>query len=162
VTGRRRAARRGAARPRASRVVAALVAVAGVAAVALIVTLNRDLSGGQGGPPAHAYIGVYAPPSPASYAGVSQFTAATGVRPGLVAYYSAWDEPFRAGFAAAAARHHALPLVQIDPAGVSLAAIARGRYDGYLRSYARSVAGVGPRVVLSFGPEIKGTGYSWA
>ena len=71
------------------------------------------------------------------------FTAATGVRPGLVAYYSAWNEPFRAGFAATAARHHALPIVQIDPEGISLAAIARGRYDAYLRSYARSVRATG-------------------
>ena len=48
-------------------------------------------------------------------------------------YYSGWSEPFQADFAATAARHGSVPLVQIDPTGVSLTAIAAGRYDAYLR-----------------------------
>lgn len=145
---------RQAGQPRPWQIAAALAAVAAVAVAALIIKLDGGLGAG-------AYVGVFAPPAPASYAGVRKFTAATGVRPGLVAYYSAWNEPFRAGFAAAAARHHALPLVQINPAGIRLAAIARGRYDAYLRSFARSVRASGQRVVLSFGHEMNGTWYSW-
>jgi hypothetical protein len=111
---------------------------------------------------AAAYLGVFAAPSPRSYAGVRAFSARTGVRPDMVVYYSAWREPFRAGFARSAARHHAVPLVQIDPAGIRLAAIASGRYDGYLRSYARSVRDFGGRVIVSFGHEMNGHWYSWA
>ena len=54
-----------------------------------------------------------------------------------------------------------MPLVQIEPTGVSLAAIAAGRYDSYLRSYAASVKAFGGRVVLSFGHEMNGYWYSW-
>jgi hypothetical protein len=77
-------------------------------------------------------------------------------------YYSGWGESFRAGFARQAARNGAVPLVQIDPDGVSLARIASGWYDGYLRSYAAAVKAFGGQVILSFGHEMNGYWYSWA
>jgi mannan endo-1,4-beta-mannosidase len=117
---------------------------------------------GSGSAAAHqTYLGLFAPPAPASYAGVSAFTASTGIRPNLVVYYSGWPEPFRSGFAASVARHHAVPLVQMDPTGVRVAAIASGRYDAYLRAYATAVRRFGGRVVLSFGHEMNGNWYSW-
>ena len=64
-------------------------------------------------------------------------------------------------FAVAAARHHAVPLVQIDPTGIRLRAIAAGRYDAYLSSYAAAVRAYGGRVVLWFGHEMNGDWYSW-
>ena len=54
-----------------------------------------------------------------------------------------------------------MPLVQIEPTGVSLAAIASGRYDTYLRSYAAAVKAFGGQVILSFGHEMNGYWYSW-
>jgi mannan endo-1,4-beta-mannosidase len=51
--------------------------------------------------------------------------------------------------------------VQIDPTGISLAAIASGRYDAYLRSYAAAVKTFGHHVILSFGHEMNGSWYSW-
>ena len=108
-----------------------------------------------------SYLGIYTPQQPESYAGVAAFTAATGVRPSVVAYYSGWYEPFQVNFAADAARHDAVPLVQIDPTNVSLAAIAAGQYDSYLRSYATSVKAFRNRVILSFGHEMNGYWYSW-
>ena len=45
--------------------------------------------------------------------------------------------------------------------GVSLAAIASGRYDAYLRSYAAAVKAFGSQVILSFGHEMNGYWYSW-
>ena len=92
---------------------------------------------------------------------MTAFAAATGVRPSVVVYYSGWLEPFQVSFAVAAARHDAVPLVQIDPTDVSLAAIASGRYDAYLRSYASAVKAFGARVILSFGHEMNGYWYSW-
>jgi mannan endo-1,4-beta-mannosidase len=108
-----------------------------------------------------SYLGVYAPPAPDSYAGVTSFTNLTGVSPGLVMYYSGWLEPFRVSFAEAVARHAAVPLVQIDPTNVSLAAIASGRYDSYLSAYAAAVRSYGNNVILSFGHEMNGNWYSW-
>ena len=55
-----------------------------------------------------------------------------------------------------------MPLVQIDPTGVSLTAIAAGKYDAYLPSLTppRSRRSVG-RIIISFGPEMNGYWYSW-
>jgi len=107
------------------------------------------------------YLGVYTPGVPGSYAGLTAFTAATGVRPRVVVYYSGWQEPFQVRFAAMASRHGALPLVQIDPTGVSLPAIVSGQYDVYLRTYAAAVKAFGAPVILSFGHEMNGDWYSW-
>ena len=159
------------------RVVTAVAAV--VAAVAILVAVGAhdrsagDKSAAAGAPraatpiQAHlpatpvSYLGVYTPGVPGSYAGLTAFTSATGIRPRVVLYYSAWLEPFQAGFAAAAARHGAVPLVQIEPAHVSLAAIASGQYDSYLGAYATDVRGYRRPVILSFGHEMNGPWYPW-
>ena len=156
--------------------VRARLTVITVAALAVIACALAVLSAGrasQAGPaPAPSaraglpatpgsYLGVYSPASPASYAGVTSFATATGVRPKLVVYYSGWSEPFQAGFAATAARHGSVPMVQIDPTGVSMSAIASGRYDAYLDAYARAVRAYHQPVVLSFGHEMNAPWYSW-
>ena len=108
-----------------------------------------------------SYIGIYREGVPSSYAGVSEFTAATGIRPDVVTYYSGWGEGFHAGFSAAVKKHGAVPLVQINPSGVRLAAIATGQYDNYLRSYAEAVRAYGHPVILGFGHEMNGNWYTW-
>jgi mannan endo-1,4-beta-mannosidase len=133
---------------------AAILAVAAVTVVAVLRPAGGD-------PPARSYLGVFAPGAPRSYASVQAFATATGVRPGIAVYYSGWGEPFQAAFAAAATRHHAVPLVQIDPTGISLRAIAAGRYNDYLRSYAAAVKTFGGRVILSFGHEMNAWWYGW-
>jgi len=107
------------------------------------------------------YFGVYATHVPDSYAGVSAFATVTGVRPRLAVYYSGWREPFRTAFAATAAKDGVVPLVQIEPTRVSLVAIASGRYDAYLSSYAESVRAYPHPVILSVGHEMNGSWYSW-
>ena len=44
---------------------------------------------------------------------------------------------------------------------MTLASIAAGGSDAYLRSYADAVAAFGHPVILSFGHEMNGTWYSW-
>jgi mannan endo-1,4-beta-mannosidase len=108
-----------------------------------------------------SYIGVYGPGVPGSYTGVTAFSTRTRISPQLVLYYSGWFEPFQASFARTVAEHGAVPLVQINPNGVSLAAIAHGRYDGYLNSYAQAVRAYHHPVILSFGHEMNGDWYPW-
>ena len=108
-----------------------------------------------------SYVGLYSEGVPASYQGITAFTAATGVKPDLVPYYSGWWEPFKASFAAAAAKQGAIPLVQIDPSGISVAAIASGKYDAYLTTYADAVRAYRHSIVISFGHEMNGYWYSW-
>jgi mannan endo-1,4-beta-mannosidase len=112
------------------------------------------------GPPVH-YLGVYERDAPRSYAGIDRLAQAIGRQPNLVTYYSAWLEPFQAGFAAAAANRGAVPLVQINPDRVSIAAIASGQYDAYLRSYAAAVRSYHRPVVVSFGHEMNGWWFWW-
>ena len=54
-----------------------------------------------------------------------------------------------------------MPLIQINPKDISLAAIASGHYDGYLTSYAEAVRSYHHPVILGFGHEMNGNWYSW-
>lgn len=107
------------------------------------------------------YLGVYEPDAPHSYAGVDQFAHEIGRQPNIALYYSAWLKPFQADFAASAAKHGAVTLVQIDAANASLASIARGQYDSYWRSYADEVKRFGGQVILSFDHEMNGSWFPW-
>jgi len=111
--------------------------------------------------PPMRYLGVYQPDAPASYSGVNHFAQAIGRQPDLVCYYSAWLKPFQPSFAATAAQHGATLLVQINPLNVSLAAIASGQYDAYLRTFADQVRSYHHPIILSFGHEMNGKWYSW-
>jgi mannan endo-1,4-beta-mannosidase len=111
--------------------------------------------------PASPLVGVYEPGSPGSWANIAGFTSATGVKPGIVVYYSAWKSPFAASFARTARDHGAYVLVQLEPKDVPLGSIAAGGSDDYLRSYADEVIAFGHPVIVSFGHEMNGTWYSW-
>jgi Glycosyl hydrolase family 26 len=108
-----------------------------------------------------SYLGVYASGTPTSYDGVAAFAGATGARPDVVMYYSGWFVPFPAAFAATVASNGAVPLVQMDPDGISVAGIAGGRYDGYLSAYAEAVRAYRHPVIVSFGHEMNGSWSSW-
>lgn len=165
-----------------------VIAVAAAAiAVALAVTFAvhiaelsaRDRNPAQAGAPARAgasarqdgrialpttpgsYIGLYPDGVPNSYGGVTAFAKAARVKPSAVLYYSGWMQPFEASFAATVATNGAVPIVQLDPKDISIAAIASGKYDGYLSEYAEAVRAYHHPVVLSFGHEMNGYWYSW-
>lgn len=108
-----------------------------------------------------SYVGLYAPGVPGSYAGVKAFTAATRVKPRVVVYYSGWREPFQVAFATTVAKAGAVPLVQLDPTGASLASVAAGQYDNYLSAYAKALRAYHRPVIMSFGHEMNGYWYSW-
>ena len=107
------------------------------------------------------YLGVAEPDAPYSYAGVDRFAQAIGRQPNLVICYSHWLDPFQVSFATSAAEHGAITLIQLAPINVSLADIASGQFDSYLRSYASAVKTFRRQVILSFGHEMNGAWYSW-
>ena len=113
-------------------------------------------------PPSPAsYLGVFEPGAPPSYAPVANFAAAAGREPTLVGYYGGWTQPFDTSFAEILHQHGVIPFVQIDPTDASIAAIADGTYDDYLRSYADSVRGFNSAVVIGFGHEMNADWYPW-
>jgi Glycosyl hydrolase family 26 len=109
---------------------------------------------------AASVIGVTAPGIPQSWAPAAAFSTAIGRPANLVMYYSGWGESFRSSFAATARQHGAQVMVNMDP-GPSLAAIARGDGDGYLRRFAAELKAFGHPVVLAFGHEANGDWYRY-
>jgi mannan endo-1,4-beta-mannosidase len=152
---------------RSRRIVTAAVAIIAAAGIAAGIIVDNKLSDHPGPLPVNlppssgSYLGIYANGVPGSYTGVTAFTNATGARPDVVMYYSGWFVPFPTRFATTTANNGAVPLVQMDPDGISLAGIASGRYDAYLSSYAEAVRTYRHPVILSFGHEMNGYWYSW-
>jgi hypothetical protein len=108
-----------------------------------------------------SYLGVFENGAPPSYGPIEAFAHAAGAEPNLIGYYSGWAQPFATSFAQSMHDHGVIPFVQIDPTLASVAAIADGSYDGYLRLYADSVKDYGHQVVIGFGHEMNGWWYSW-
>ena len=154
-------------RQRPRRIVRVAVAVISVAVIAAGVAFYNKSSDPSGPLPVklpatpQSYLGVYIKGFPTSYSGLSAFGRATDSKPDVAMYYSGWYVPFPSGFARTAASNGVVPLVQMDPDGVSLAKIAAGRYDAYLSTYAEAVRAYRDPVILSFGHEMNGTWYSW-
>jgi mannan endo-1,4-beta-mannosidase len=107
------------------------------------------------------YLGVYVDGFPPSTAPIAQFADAVGVQPDMVTFYPKFGQKFDASAAFAIVKEGALPVLQWDPKNVSLASIAEGKRDRYLRTFASEVEIFGDRIVLSFGHEMNGDWYSW-
>lgn len=79
----------------------------------------------------------------------------------LAEFYVRFGRPFPTREALEAATDGAVPVIQLNPRTVSLAAIAAGQWDRYLHTYAAATASFGCRVVLSFAHEMNGAWYPW-
>jgi mannan endo-1,4-beta-mannosidase len=108
-----------------------------------------------------SYLGVYEHGTPHTYQLVANFAEVADRQPNLVGYYSGWKERFATSFAETVRGHGAVTILQMDPTGVSIAAIAAGAYDAYLHSFADSVRNYGHAVVIGFGHEMNAPWYSW-
>jgi mannan endo-1,4-beta-mannosidase len=108
-----------------------------------------------------AYLGAFEAGAPPGYDAIASFTQTAGTQPNLLGYYSGWSAPFDTSFAQMIRKHGIIPFVQLDPTDASIAAIANGTYDDYLRSYADSVRDFGHAVVIGFGHEMNASWYSW-
>jgi mannan endo-1,4-beta-mannosidase len=108
-----------------------------------------------------SYLGVAEANEIASYRPIDEFAAAVGRQPNIVLYYSRWDDPFETRLAMAAHAHDAVPFVQINPGRTTMAAVAQGRYDAYLRYYANQVRAFGYPVIVGFAPEMNAVWNPW-
>ena len=106
-------------------------------------------------------LGVYGGGVPKSYARVNKFAEAIGRQPNVVMYFSGWGAGFQTSFAQAARQHGAVPFVELQPTTVSMAAIASGSQDFYLRKYAEAVRSFGHPVMIGFAHEMNGFWYQW-
>jgi glycosyltransferase involved in cell wall biosynthesis len=85
----------------------------------------------------------------------------TTEHPAVVAIFERFGAAFPVPEIRSALLARAVPLLQLDPGGVSLAAIARGGYDRVLRSYGAAIRSLNDPVFLSFGHEMNGLWYPW-
>jgi mannan endo-1,4-beta-mannosidase len=146
-----------------------ILAVALAAAALASASIRLTISSPAPPPAAHAslapklaaYLGVFEPGAPPAYGPIAEFAAAAGRQPNLAEYYSGWAEPFDVAFAQTLHQHGVIPFVQIDPTDASIAAIAAGTYDDYLRQYADYVRSFGHAVAIGFGHEMNATWYAW-
>jgi hypothetical protein len=107
------------------------------------------------------YLGVSAANEIASYEPINEFAKAIGRQPNIVLYYAGWGDPFETGLADEAHAHGAVPFVQMDPEYASMTAVAAGRYDAYIRSYADQVRSYGHPVIMGFAAEMDGDWDRW-
>ncbi len=84
-----------------------------------------------------------------------------GRRLDIVHWFTNWDNPYYPELVEAASQGGRLPLISWQPHNQSVADIAAGRYDGYLREWARGAASApGPVYVRPF-PEMNGDWTPW-
>jgi mannan endo-1,4-beta-mannosidase len=162
---------RGSLRVRLIVALALALALTGATIAGIRLVSAGDLAGpgGAAGQDSHralgtrpaSYFGVYEQGVLGSYQPISEFARAAGRSPNLAGYFSGWAEPFKTAFATTARQHGAATIVQIDPTGASVAAIAAGDYDDYLRADADDVRSFGYPVVIGFGHEMNANWYSW-
>jgi hypothetical protein len=163
--GMRQPTRAGSMRSRLVVLVALLITAAAVVfTISRFVPFSSDAAVAPASPPTRpgSYLGVYETRALTSYQPVADFTQAVGRQPNLVGYYSGWGEPFKISFAQTAHEHGAATIMQWDPTDASVASIAAGHYDKYLRSFADSVRDFGHPVVIGFGHEMNAYWYSWS
>jgi mannan endo-1,4-beta-mannosidase len=136
----------------------ALTVVASCSPAGIGSTTSAGLRAHYTGP---VYSGVFEPESPDSYSQVTTFAKVTGQHQNITVYYSGWGQPFDTAFAKLSESHKTEVLVQLYPAHGAVGAVAAGKQDSYLRSYARQVKAFGHPVIISFGQEMNGNWYIW-
>jgi mannan endo-1,4-beta-mannosidase len=111
--------------------------------------------------PRNKYLGVAVDGAPRSLAPVNDFAARIGKRPNLLAFYAAWGDGYDAKGVRRAWAAGALPLVSWEPFKPSLAAIADGATDDYIKQFATDVRRLNIPVAISVGHEMNGFWYPW-
>jgi hypothetical protein len=92
---------------------------------------------------------------------VRSFHHATGVHPAVVEIYTNFGSAFPSLQAGRVRGQGSIPFIQWNPRKAPLGLIAQGRYNRYVRHFARAAKTFGSQIVLSFGHEMNGTWYPW-
>lgn len=111
--------------------------------------------------PAKKYYGAALPGAPNSLKPVEAYTGMTGKQPNLLEYYAAWGDGFDASGVRAAWKEGALTLMSWEPFDTTLADIAAGKSDAYLKKYATAVRKLNLPVVIDFADEFNGHWEKW-
>jgi len=117
--------------------------------------------------PSKISLGAYIPGGARDPSLIDAYSSAVGQNPVIVSTYVQWPQRmFGRGELESIWNRGAVPLVTWEPwtsseKGFSLRAIARGRYDGYIRHSARAAVAWGKPILLRFAHEMNGNWYPW-
>ncbi|MFC9327159.1 glycoside hydrolase family 26 protein [Kitasatospora sp. NPDC057015] len=111
--------------------------------------------------PDHKYLGAALPGVPESMDALGGYTAAIGKQPNVLEYYAGWGD----GFDTAGVRRiydaGALPYMAWEPHSPSMAAIAAGATDDYVKDVAKAAAKLNLPIAISIAHEMNGDWYPW-
>ncbi|CAM5480446.1 beta-mannanase [Streptomyces viridifaciens] len=111
--------------------------------------------------PGRKYLGAALTDVPASMDALPGYTSAIGKQPNVLEYYAHW----KGGFDTAGVRRiydtGALPFMAWEPYDHSLASIAAGDTDDYVRGVAKAVAKLDLPIAISIAHEMNGDWYPW-
>ncbi|MFE4397992.1 MULTISPECIES: glycoside hydrolase family 26 protein [Streptomycetaceae] len=111
--------------------------------------------------PSHKYLGAALPDVPATMDALPGYRDAIGKQPNVLEFYAHW----KGGFDTAGARRihdaGALPFMAWEPHDRSLASIAAGDTDDYVRGVAKAVAKFNLPIAVSIAHEMNGDWYPW-
>jgi mannan endo-1,4-beta-mannosidase len=148
------------------RILAALLAIA--ALVAVVIGARGRLEHKSEHSSEHSIYIPAAPPRtfPSNYIGivsynVAKFDQACGCSPNVAVNYPHMGGSIDMAVARSILAAGAVPMLELEPYGISLAKISSGSEDAWLTKYAQAVSGLNRPVIMSFAPESNGNWYSW-
>ena len=122
-------------------------------------------------PRGELYWGAYVPGVPYDTAKLEELERVTGHAPAIMMWYQSWQGSplFAANEARRLEADGIIPMLTWQPRHrvgnpiyVTLRDIVRGRYDGYIRRYARSVRNFGLPIFIRLMHEMDGSWYPWS
>ncbi len=131
--------------------------------------------------PAAPYFGLMTEQAPHNWATFDSVSQKIGLRPNSVGYFGGWDQPFRPDAVRRAWERDALPVLTwesrpikapnnaVEDPDYSLPVIigdadagTPGKFDGYLRKYARAIVAGGLPLGIRLDHEMNGDWYPWS
>lgn len=107
-------------------------------------------------------LGAYTPGAPADAQALSEYASMVGRQPDIVMWYREFGQPLMYSNEIANLRATGqTPMVTWEPEGESMASIAEGKYDSYLRESAEVASSWGAPLMIRFAHEMNGDWYSW-
>lgn len=111
--------------------------------------------------PSKKYLGAALTGVPKSLKPLTKYTDTIGKQPNVLEYYAAWGDGFDTSGVRRVYNAGALPFMAWEPFKPSLASIASGKTDTYLKTFAKNVAALNLPIAISFGHEMNGDWYAW-
>ncbi|MCU1551297.1 MAG: hypothetical protein JWR36_1857 [Glaciihabitans sp.] len=124
--------------------------------------------------PATRLFGMYTAQAPFNFATFDDTSAKIGSSPNVVGYFGGWDQTYRADAVKAAWKRHTLPILTWESRPIdagnntvsepeyTVPKILSGKYDTYLRQYARAIVKAKLPLGIRFDHEMNGVWYPWS